>query len=106
VSPVLAQKVSPEAFEARYLKASDPWQFHTSAYEQSRYDTTLRALSRERYGTAYEPGCSVGAFTVKLARIAEEVIATDVSPSRLLKNPTNQAQLHERSNRERSDARE
>jgi hypothetical protein len=39
----------------------------TSAHEQSRYETALRALSRERYGSAYEPGCSAGAFTVKLA---------------------------------------
>lgn len=81
MKPALAQKVSPLAFEERYSRTSDPWQFLTSAYEQSRYETTLRALARERYGSAYEPGCSVGAFTLKLARIADQVIATDVAPS-------------------------
>jgi SAM-dependent methyltransferase len=80
----LARKVSQDVFEARYRQNNDPWEFATSAYELGRYQTTLSALSRESYGTVYEPGCSVGVFTAALARIAASVIAIDFAPSAVL----------------------
>lgn len=79
--PDLAYKVSREAFEERYAAAEDPWAFETSSYEQHRYATVLRTLARANYGTVYEPGCSIGVLTAKLALIAERVIATDISLS-------------------------
>lgn len=81
MTPELADRVSREAFEDRYSVAKDPWAFETSPYEQNRYTAILRALSRSHYGVVYEPGCSVGVLTAKLALIADAVIATDVAPS-------------------------
>ena len=81
MNPELLHKVSREAFEERYSTASDPWSFETSAYEQNRYTCLLQALGRSSYGVIYEPGCSVGALTARLAMRAERVIATDISPS-------------------------
>ena len=39
--------VSKAAFEAKYQRSCDPWQFAVSEYEQRRYATTLRALVSE-----------------------------------------------------------
>jgi SAM-dependent methyltransferase len=81
----LARKVSKDDFEARYSQKNDPWEFATSAYELGRYQTTLSALSRTRYGTVYEPGCSIGVLTCALARMAARVIAIDFAPSAVLR---------------------
>jgi SAM-dependent methyltransferase len=72
---------SAAAFERLYRQSPDPWSFATSAYEQGRYRATLRALKRQVYGRAFEPGCSVGALTAQLARRCRAVIATDIAPS-------------------------
>jgi trans-aconitate methyltransferase len=76
-----AHATSSEAFESRYRKKADPWDFATSPYERRRYQTVLNALSRSTYRLIYEPGCSVGVLTEQLSRIAERVIATDFAPS-------------------------
>ena len=68
-------------FEAMYQRDDDPWRFRTSAYEQSRYDTILHALSGRRFQHAFEPGCSVGALTVRLASICDRLDAMDLSPT-------------------------
>ena len=70
---------TPEAFERRYHEQSDPWHFRTSLYERNRYETTLAALSRDRYACAFEPGCSIGELTVLLAPRCDQLLATDVS---------------------------
>ena len=41
----LVQRVSPSAFEERYAKCPDPWNFTTSKYESERYRATMQALS-------------------------------------------------------------
>jgi SAM-dependent methyltransferase len=74
---------SPEAFERRYREDADPWHFASSAYELNRYDVTLRYLRRARYRRAFEPGCSIGILTSRLAERCDEVLATEVSPSAL-----------------------
>ena len=71
------------AFELRYANQSDPWLFETSPYEQGRYDVILRTLPRARYKRAFEPGCSVGALTTRLAARCDEVCATEVSRTAL-----------------------
>jgi SAM-dependent methyltransferase len=76
-----AEPWSPEAFEARYRADPDPWKFATSPYEQARYDALLEALPRPTYARAYEPGCSIGALTVRLAPRCGELFSVDVSPS-------------------------
>jgi hypothetical protein len=47
--------VSEAAFEAKYRRSSDPWQFAASPYEQRRYVTTLRSLSRRHYTARMKP---------------------------------------------------
>jgi SAM-dependent methyltransferase len=68
-------------FEAKYRESEDPWSFATSAYERDRYEAILRALDHRRYHRAFEPGCSVGVLTEKLARICDSIEAMDISPS-------------------------
>jgi SAM-dependent methyltransferase len=73
------RRLSRESFEAQYASTEDPWKFETSPYEQNRYESILRALSRGHYTAVYEPGCSIGVLTAKLAAIADHVIATDIA---------------------------
>jgi SAM-dependent methyltransferase len=73
--------VSAEAFESRYRDSPDPWNYRSSAYERGKYKVTIDALSRKRYGSAFEPACSVGELTAMLAPRCESLLATDVSPT-------------------------
>lgn len=66
-------------FEAKYLANADPWNFASDAYEQMRYQTILQALVPHRYLHAWEPGCSVGALTERLASVCAQVDACDFS---------------------------
>ncbi len=72
---------SAEFFEAMFESSVDPWNFAADPYEQARYDRVLQALGPGPYRRAYEPGCSVGVLTEKLAGICEHVHACDISPS-------------------------
>lgn len=72
---------SPEAFEARYAADVDPWSFATSPYENARYDAILGQLDRGRFTAAYEPACSVGVLTERLAPRCDRLLAVDVSPT-------------------------
>lgn len=72
---------SERFFESKYLTSADPWSFTTSRYEIGRYRSTIRALSERRYHRAFEPGCSIGALTRRLATLCDEVIAIDISPT-------------------------
>jgi len=68
-------------FEAMYEAYEDPWGFATSPYESERYEAILCALKNRRYGRAFEPGCSIGVLTVRLATICDSVEAMDISPT-------------------------
>jgi SAM-dependent methyltransferase len=70
-----------EFFEHLYAHTEDPWEFRSSRYEQARYNTTLAALSRESYSSAFEPGCSVGELTALLAPRCGRLFAADISPT-------------------------
>ena len=72
---------SSEFFEGKYQECADPWNFSGSAYELDRYDTTMRALAGRHFRHAFEPGCSVGVLTERLARICGRVDAMDLSPT-------------------------
>jgi SAM-dependent methyltransferase len=72
-------RVDLEQFERLYRSARDPWEFATSPYEQHKYDVTVAALPRPRYRRCFEPGCSIGALTSRLAARVDEVIAADAS---------------------------
>lgn len=68
---------APDYFEQLYADSSDPWQLAERHYEQRKYDLTLAALPRPRYGRAFEPGCSIGVLTRQLATRCDELVATD-----------------------------
>jgi SAM-dependent methyltransferase len=72
---------SREFFDRKYRAAADPWAFASSAYELGRYRATMCALQHRRYARAFEPGCSVGVLTERLAAICDHVDAMDISPA-------------------------
>lgn len=74
-------RIDPATFESAYAEHGDPWNFDGSPYERHRYDLTVAALTRARYRRVFEPGCSIGALTERLAEFADEVVACDPSAS-------------------------
>jgi SAM-dependent methyltransferase len=76
-----ANTTSQEFFEAKYRENSDPWAFASNNYERYRYSEILSALDHRRYRRAFEPGCSIGILTARLASICEHIDAIDISPT-------------------------
>ena len=71
-------------FEDLYRSDPDPWDFATNDYEQARYASIVQAISEARgtrFQRAFEPGCSVGILTERLASMCDQVYAVDISPS-------------------------
>ena len=73
----------PDYFEAIYARDPDPWGFADSAYERAKYDATLAALARPRYGRVLEVGCSIGVLTRDLAPRCESLLALDAAATPL-----------------------
>jgi protein-L-isoaspartate O-methyltransferase len=86
--------VSAEAFENRYRENPDPWNYRASPYQRGKYQVTLEALSRPRYGNAFEPACSVGELTAMLASRCSRLLATDVSETAVQQARRRCAGLH------------
>lgn len=63
-------------FDAMFQK-EDPWNYK-SLYEQTKYDQTFSLLSRS-YPRVLEVGCAEGLFTERLAVIADNLLAIDIS---------------------------
>ena len=82
---MLSETSSEEFFDAKYRLDSDPWKFSTDAYEQSRYSATIDALEGRKYEYAFEPGCSIGVLTQKLAGFCRQVRAIDISQTAVLR---------------------
>ena len=74
-------RVDLNGFEAAYCEVDDPWEFATSSYEIQKYNTTLAYLNPRLYETCFEPACSVGVLTARLANRADHVLACDTSPA-------------------------
>lgn len=72
-------RVDLEAFERTYRATGDPWGFTSSPYETRKYELTVASLPGRRYDRCFEPGCSIGALTERLADVAADVIALDAS---------------------------
>lgn len=79
--PTSSNPCSAEAFEAKYAADPDPWRFASSPYELGRYDALLAVMERTHYRSGYEPGCSIGVLTRRLARRCDSLLAVDVSPT-------------------------
>ncbi len=72
-------------FEDKYRADIDPWQFQTSAYERAKYQATIDALAKPRYGNALEVGCSIGVLTAMLAQRCDSLLAIDASETAIAK---------------------
>lgn len=70
---------SRDFFEHMYTATKDPWSFASSAYEQHRYATILRWVPDACFQRVFEPGCSIGELTVRLAERCGFVTAIDIA---------------------------
>lgn len=68
-----------EYFDDMYAAAEDPWGFETRWYEQRKHDLTVACLPRRRYRSAFEPGCSTGMLTRRLAPRCDRLLAVDIA---------------------------
>lgn len=66
-------------FDALYAADTDPWGLGSRFYERRKRALLLAALPRERFASAFEPGCSGGWLTAELAARCERVVAWDAS---------------------------
>ena len=82
-NPQAPESLSPEYFDHVYQANPDPWNFAASPYEAAKYTATLAALPRERYGRAFEAGCSIGVLTAQLGPRCGELLAIDVNEKAL-----------------------
>ncbi len=71
--------LDPGYFDQMYAAAGDPWGLATRWYEARKYALSLALLPDERYGEAFEPGCSVGVLTALLAARCGHMLAWDAS---------------------------
>jgi SAM-dependent methyltransferase len=72
---------SQSFFEEMYRDNGDPWSFASSPYELGRYDAIVHTLNANRCRHAFEPGCSVGVLTERLAPFCDQFDAIDISPT-------------------------
>jgi SAM-dependent methyltransferase len=70
-------------FDEMYEGDADPWGFESSPYEHRKYAVTMASLPRLRYGSVFEPGCSIGVLTEMLAARCDFLLATDLVPAAL-----------------------
>ncbi|MBO4161955.1 class I SAM-dependent DNA methyltransferase [Micromonospora antibiotica] len=68
-----------EYFDGMYAGAEDPWGFATRWYDQRKHDVTVACLPRRRYRSAFEPGCSTGMLTRRLAERCDRLLAVDIA---------------------------
>lgn len=68
-------------FDNLYAQNADPWNLATAWYERRKYAITVASLPRERYRSAYEPGCSIGELTRLLAPRCGQLLAVDFAPA-------------------------
>ncbi len=75
----MAPSMPVSYFEDMYRHGPDPWHFDDRWYEQRKRDLTMAILPRPRFRSAFEPGCSIGLLTERLAARCTQVLASDVA---------------------------
>jgi SAM-dependent methyltransferase len=73
--------LNPEYFRDCYAASPDPWGLAERWYEARKYALTVALLPRQRYGAAFEPGCSIGVLTAQLAPRCDRLLACDAVPA-------------------------
>lgn len=66
-------------FDQLFAGSDDPWAFRQRWYERRKRALTLAALPRERYASAFEPGCANGELSAELATRCERLLVCDTS---------------------------
>jgi Nodulation protein S (NodS) len=72
--------ISADYFEALFAGSDDPWSFRSRWYEARKRALTLASLPRQKYATAYEPGCANGELSAELAVRCERLLISDGTP--------------------------
>jgi SAM-dependent methyltransferase len=72
--------LDPGHFRERYSASPDPYKLAERWYEARKYAITVALLPRQRYGAAFEPGCSIGVLTSRLASRCDSLLACDAIP--------------------------
>jgi SAM-dependent methyltransferase len=72
--------LDPAHFRERYDTSSDPYGLADRWYEARKYALTVALLPRQRYATAFEPGCSIGVLTARLAARCDSLLSWDAVP--------------------------
>ena len=67
-------------FRDRYAASADPYGLAERWYEARKYAVSVALLPRERYDAAFEPGCSIGVLTARLAARCDRLLSWDVVP--------------------------
>lgn len=71
-------------FEQLFTEHPDPWSY-TNRYEQIKYEQTLALIPNVPIKKALELACAEGHFTVQLSPRVEQLLATDISPTALVR---------------------
>lgn len=82
-----------EYFLDQYAASSDPYGLADRWYEARKYALTVALLPRAHYGTAFEPGCSIGVLTAKLAPRCDSLLACDAIAAAVASAQTGTAAL-------------
>ena len=72
--------LDPAHFRERYGASPDPYGLADRWYEARKYALSTALLPRERYGAAFEPGCSIGVLTALLAARCDTLLSCDAIP--------------------------
>jgi SAM-dependent methyltransferase len=72
--------LDPGYFRDRYAASPDPYGLAERWYEARKYALSVALLPTRHYGTAFEPGCSIGVLTTKLAPRCGTLLACDAIP--------------------------
>jgi Nodulation protein S (NodS) len=64
-------------FDGLYDQSADPYGFTSRWYETRKYDLSMAMLPWPRYRSAFEPGCSIGVLTARLAARCDTLLSCD-----------------------------
>ena len=64
-------------FQRKYDAAPDPYGLAERWYEARKRAISIALLPAPRYGTAFEPGCSIGMLTAQLAGRCDRLLSCD-----------------------------
>ncbi len=73
------QTVESRYFDAKYAASADPYGLGSRWYERRKHAISVAMLPRERYASAFEPGCSIGVLTAMLAPRCDHLLSCDVA---------------------------